>query len=77
MTSKRQHIDQTLEMLLIAIGDVPAARDALVRIRDGLSYKAPELMDHMWWRIQDVLVRHAPGHTAAAEIWNTACAQYH
>jgi len=74
VTSKRQHIEDTLTLLLDSLGDICAAE--LERIRDSLCYKAPELMDHTWLRIRDVLVRRASDHAGAGEIWNAACAAY-
>ena len=71
--SKQQIIAYTLsELIASECGACPG----LLRIQNGLVYKAPELMDHTWLCIKDLLEREASGHAAAKDIWNKACTLY-
>jgi len=77
MTSKQAHIETTLKQL---ISTTPALQAPLERILDSLYYSAPELMDNMWLRIQDVLIQETrntpPWTNEAHEIWKAACQNY-
>ena len=71
--SKQQLVANTLSDL---IESECGACPGLSRIQDGLAYKAPELMDHTWLCIHDLLERKASENAAAKDIWNKACTVY-
>jgi len=78
MTSKRDHIDQTLELLCTV---VPASAGlGLERRKESLPYTAPELLDTFWANLHTVLTSAARGSPVwanqARDIWNTAVKVY-
>ena len=78
MTSKREHIDKTLEILCAT---VPASAGlGLEKCKESLPYTAPELLDNLWLRIYTLLTSGAKSSpiwaTQARDIWNTAVKAY-
>jgi hypothetical protein len=78
MTSKRKHIDKTLELLCAA---VPASAGlGLERCKESLPYTAPELLDSLWLRIYTILTSRSGGSPVwanqARDIWNKAAVEY-
>jgi hypothetical protein len=78
MTSKRDHIEKTLELLCAA---VPASAGlGLEQCKESLPYTAPELLDRFWLRIYTILTSRSGGSPVwadqARDIWNKATKTY-
>ena len=78
MTSKQEHIADTLDLLCAIVPG--SAGLGLASIRVSLNYTAPELLDTFRMRIHTVLRRGAQNNPVwadeARDIWNKAAKTY-